>query len=158
MLSAISRARRKSLESRGWGMPSWSRAVSSCSSSRSAALRMSVTNRDSSSSAASAWRRESYTGRRLTGHESARAVSLRLVLDTVPERQATNPPADARALEDVVLQDHEGNPVRLGDVWQDRPAVIAFLRHYGCVFCRDQAVQFHKLRDDFEEAGVRLVV
>ena len=80
------------------------------------------------------------------------------MLDTVRERQSTNPPSDARALEDVVLQDHEGLPVRLGDIWKDRPAVLAFVRHYGCVFCRDQAVQFHKLRDDFEEAGVRLVV
>jgi peroxiredoxin len=85
-------------------------------------------------------------------------VSLPIVLDTVRERQSTNPPSDARLLEDVVLQDHEGMSVRLGDVWQDRPAVLAFLRHYGCVFCRDQAVQLHKLRDDFEEAGVRLVV
>jgi peroxiredoxin len=80
------------------------------------------------------------------------------VLDTVRERQRTNPPSDARPLEDVVLEDHEGRPIRLGDIWQDRPAVLAFVRHYGCVFCRDQAVQLHKLRDDFEDAGVRLVV
>lgn len=80
------------------------------------------------------------------------------MLDTVRERQSTNPPSDARLLEDIVLQDHEGLPVRLGDTWKDKPAVLAFVRHYGCVFCRDQAVQLHKLRDEFEEAGVRLVV
>jgi peroxiredoxin len=80
------------------------------------------------------------------------------VLDTVRDRQSTNPPSDARRLEDVVLQDHEGVPVRLADIWKDRPAVLVFMRHYGCVFCRDQAVQLHKLRDEFEEAGVRLVV
>jgi prostamide/prostaglandin F2alpha synthase len=80
------------------------------------------------------------------------------VLDTVRERQSTHPPTDARALEDLVLQDHEGLPVRLGDTWKDRPAVLAFVRHYGCVFCRDQAVQLHRQRDEFEEAGVRLVV
>src|SRR6185437_12713162 len=59
---------------------------------------------------------------------------------------------------DVVLEDHEGRPVRLGDLWRERPAVLAFIRHYGCVFCRDQAVQLHKLRDDFEAAGVNLVM
>ena len=80
------------------------------------------------------------------------------MLDTVRERQSTNPPTDASMLEDVVLQDHEGVSVRLGDIWRDRPAVLAFVRHYGCVFCRDQAVHLHRLRDDFEEAGVRLVV
>jgi peroxiredoxin len=80
------------------------------------------------------------------------------VLDTVRERQSTNPPADARLLEDVVLQDHDGVSVRLGEIWQDRPAVLAFVRHYGCVFCRDQAVKLHRLREDFEAAGVRLVM
>ena len=80
------------------------------------------------------------------------------MLDTVRERQSTNPPSDARLLEDIVLQDHEGLPVRLGDTWKDKPAVLAFVRHYGCVFCRDQAVQLHRLRDEFEDAGVRLVV
>jgi peroxiredoxin len=88
----------------------------------------------------------------------AKAVSLRKVLDTVREQQSTNPPSDAHELEEVVLQDHEGRPVRLGDMWRDRPAVLAFLRHYGCVFCRDQAVKLHKLRDEFDAAGVHLVV
>ena len=36
--------------------------------------------------------------------------------------------------------------------------MLAFVRHYGCVFCRDQAVKLHKLRDDFEAAGVNLVM
>jgi prostamide/prostaglandin F2alpha synthase len=80
------------------------------------------------------------------------------VLDTVKARQRTSPPADAGVLEDVVLQDHEGRPIRLGDIWKDRPAVLAFIRHYGCVFCRDQAVKLHRVRDDFEAAGVRLVM
>jgi peroxiredoxin len=80
------------------------------------------------------------------------------VLDTVKVRQRTSPPTDARVLEDVVLLDHEARPIRLGDIWKDRPAVLAFIRHYGCVFCRDQAVKLHRVRDDFEAAGVRLVM
>jgi len=53
------------------------------------------------------------------------------VLDTVKTRQATNPPVHARDLEDVVLKDDTGQDVRLGDLWQDRPAALIFLRHYG---------------------------
>jgi hypothetical protein len=46
-------------------------------------------------------------------------------------KQWTNPPDRADALADIVLPDHEGNEVRLGDLWQDRPAVLVWLRHYG---------------------------
>jgi hypothetical protein len=31
----------------------------------------------------------------------------------------------------LVLPDDEGRPTRLGEVWGDRPAILAFLRHYG---------------------------
>jgi hypothetical protein len=34
-------------------------------------------------------------------------------------------------LADIVLPDHEGHDVRLGDLWQDRPAALVWLRHYG---------------------------
>jgi hypothetical protein len=47
------------------------------------------------------------------------------------KRQDTSAPADVGALADVVLKDSSGHDVRLGDLWQDRPAVLVFLRHYG---------------------------
>jgi len=34
-------------------------------------------------------------------------------------------------LGDVVLEDHTGDPHRLGDYWNDGPAVVNFLRHFG---------------------------
>jgi hypothetical protein len=40
-------------------------------------------------------------------------------------------PARADALADVVLQDANGDDVRLGSMWETRPAVLVFLRHYG---------------------------
>ncbi|MFL5895429.1 MAG: hypothetical protein ACJ76Z_09975 [Thermoleophilaceae bacterium] len=40
-------------------------------------------------------------------------------------------PKTAAALADVTLPDHDGNEVRLGDLWEDGPAVLVFLRHYG---------------------------
>src|SRR4051794_22553003 len=80
------------------------------------------------------------------------------MLDVVRVRQRTNPPVHARELEDVVLKDDEGRDVRLGDLWRDRPVALSFLRHYGCVFCRDQAVQLHRARKAFEAAGVGVAV
>lgn len=80
------------------------------------------------------------------------------MLDSVPLRQQTHPPSDASVLEDVVLNDVDGHPVRLGDLWSERPAVLVFLRHFGCVFCRQLAVDIHRHRHEFDEADVQLVV
>ena len=51
--------------------------------------------------------------------------------DAVPVRQQTKPPTDAKALADVVLEDHQRREVRIGDLWRERPVVLIFLRHYG---------------------------
>jgi hypothetical protein len=47
------------------------------------------------------------------------------------ERQRTHPPDRADGLADIVLPDHDGNEVRLGDLWADRPVALVWLRHYG---------------------------
>lgn len=78
------------------------------------------------------------------------------MLDAVRDRQYTHPPSDGSVLEDVVLNDSEGHPVRLGDLWKERPAVLVFLRHFGCVFCRQLAADFFSHRHQFEEADVEL--
>jgi len=31
----------------------------------------------------------------------------------------------------LTLPDSEGNRIRLGSIWAEAPAVVAFLRHYG---------------------------
>jgi hypothetical protein len=40
-------------------------------------------------------------------------------------------PKTAAKLADVVLPDDQGEDVRLGSVWEEGPAVIVWLRHYG---------------------------
>jgi hypothetical protein len=35
------------------------------------------------------------------------------------------------ALADITLPDHDGEPVRLGDLWSDGPVALVWLRHYG---------------------------
>jgi hypothetical protein len=34
-------------------------------------------------------------------------------------------------LADIVLPDHDGDDVRLGDLWADAPHALVWLRHYG---------------------------
>lgn len=34
-------------------------------------------------------------------------------------------------LAEVEVRDTEGERVRLGDFWRDRPVVLAFVRHFG---------------------------
>ena len=80
------------------------------------------------------------------------------MLQAAREGQQTRPPRHVGELKDVVVQDERGAELQLGDLWRDQPAVLVFLRHYGCVFCRAHAVQLHRARDGFEAAGARLAV
>jgi len=42
-----------------------------------------------------------------------------------------SPGSLSAALAPLVLPDAGGEPVRLGSLWEERPAVVVFLRHYG---------------------------
>jgi hypothetical protein len=53
------------------------------------------------------------------------------VLGSSRNRGRTDPPDRAEALAGITLPDHEDRPVRLGDLWADRPAALVWLRHYG---------------------------
>jgi hypothetical protein len=53
------------------------------------------------------------------------------VLGTASKRQQPRPPTQADALADIVLKDQDGNDVRLGDLWRERPVALVWLRHYG---------------------------
>jgi hypothetical protein len=46
-------------------------------------------------------------------------------------KRTTSRPADAGALEDLVVKDLSGEDVRLGERWSRNPALLVFLRHYG---------------------------
>jgi peroxiredoxin len=48
---------------------------------------------------------------------------------------------------DALLIDLERREVRLSSLWQERPAVVVFLRYFGCPFCQTQVVT---LRDEHE--------
>jgi hypothetical protein len=37
----------------------------------------------------------------------------------------------AAGISEIVLPDTHDQPTRLGDLWQDQPVVLVWLRHYG---------------------------
>jgi peroxiredoxin len=64
---------------------------------------------------------------------------------------------DLATLSALTLPDQDGTPHRLGELWRDRPAVLVFLRHFGCLHCREHAVQLRDRYDDLQRQGIDLV-
>jgi hypothetical protein len=60
---------------------------------------------------------------------------------------------DTRALGAATVLDTEGTAVRLSREWADHPAVIVWLRHFGCVFCREQVAEIRANRAAIEALG-----
>ncbi|XP_074529327.1 prostamide/prostaglandin F synthase [Halichoeres trimaculatus] len=50
-----------------------------------------------------------------------------------------------------------GENVELQSLWQDQPAVLFFLRRFGCQVCRWMASEVSKLEPDLRASGVALV-
>ncbi|XP_062003185.1 thioredoxin-like protein AAED1, chloroplastic [Rosa rugosa] len=64
----------------------------------------------------------------------------------------------ASLLDSVKVFDLNGNGIPISDLWKDRTAVIAFARHFGCVFCRKRADYLASKKDIMDESGVALVL
>ncbi len=59
------------------------------------------------------------------------AAAKELFKAATRSREDPHPPDRADALAEIVLRDHRGEKVRLGDTWREGPAALVFLRHYG---------------------------
>ena len=53
---------------------------------------------------------------------------------------------------DLTLESVEG-PVRLSERWRERSLIVAFMRHFGCAFCREHLIDLGKVYDQIEAAG-----
>lgn len=62
-------------------------------------------------------------------------------------------PAPGSAAPDLPLQAADGREVRLSDYWRIRPTLLFFVRHLGCVFCRDQLAGFRKRYAEIQARG-----
>lgn len=54
---------------------------------------------------------------------------------------------------DSSLLDASGMEARLSFFWQEAPAVLVFLRYFGCPFCQAQVVTLREDERRFLEAG-----
>src|SRR5258705_1214338 len=64
----------------------------------------------------------------------------------------------AAALRQMTVLDEPGTGVSLGGFWVKRPVVLAFVRHLGCIFCRQQIARLSKRLPEIERRGGTLVV
>src|SRR5688500_4211712 len=64
----------------------------------------------------------------------------------------------ATVLAPLRLADDDGVPVRLGDLWKHGPVVLVFVRHFGCVFSRQQVNDLKKYVPELRNRGAELVV
>lgn len=62
----------------------------------------------------------------------------------------------ARALGEIDVLDCDGAPVRLGTLWADQPAVLVWLRHFGCLFCKEQTAELRAHASEIEGRGAQL--
>ena len=56
------------------------------------------------------------------------------------------------------VQELSGDWIEMGSLWSDRPAAIVWLRHYGCIFCREQATELRSIVDEAETMGTLAIV
>lgn len=64
-------------------------------------------------------------------------------------------PAGQRA-PDIALQDADGQQVWLAHYWRASPLVLFFVRHVGCVFCREQVRALSQRYDDIRARGAQV--
>jgi peroxiredoxin len=77
-------------------------------------------------------------------------------MDTRRERPPTNGPAVGDPAPDAVLRDLQGADVPLSSLWRDGPAVVVFLRYFGCPFCQAQVAAMRRDEGRFRRAGARI--
>ncbi len=65
---------------------------------------------------------------------------------------------DLHALSATTAFDTDGRAIRLADLWRVRTVVLVFVRHFGCVFCKQQVAELKSVAPQIEARGVDLVV
>lgn len=60
---------------------------------------------------------------------------------------------------DLPVLDHDGTTVSLAPFWEASPngAAVVFLRHFGCIFCREHAVRLRKSYEQFTNREIAVV-
>ena len=54
--------------------------------------------------------------------------------------------------------DPQGSVHRIGDICASQPTVFAFVRHFGCIFCRERISELKSVLPEIEALGAQAVV
>jgi peroxiredoxin len=67
--------------------------------------------------------------------------------------------SETRSAPDFEFVDKAGRLVRISDLWSaaERGIVLVFLRHFGCLFCKDQVRQLNAHYEQIRQAGYEVV-
>ncbi len=63
--------------------------------------------------------------------------------------QERHPMENEPAPQVSVLRAENGSDFALAELWRNSPAILVFLRHTGCTFCREYVMQLRDARDQF---------
>lgn len=58
----------------------------------------------------------------------------------------------------VTIRREDGNTLALSQLWQEGPAVLVFLRYFGCTFCREHIAQLRHDEARFHELGATIAL
>ena len=67
-------------------------------------------------------------------------------------------PVPGSAAPDMPLQTIDGTQVQLAQFWGERRTLLFFVRHLGCVFCREQLASLRERYADIQALGAQAVV
>ena len=70
----------------------------------------------------------------------------------------TKPPDELDPAPDIPLLDMAAREASLSTYWRREPAVVVFLRYFGCPFCQSQVVQLRDERERFTDLGAGIVL
>ncbi|XP_014509878.1 thioredoxin-like protein AAED1, chloroplastic [Vigna radiata var. radiata] len=87
------------------------------------------------------------------------SVSLRHSIISPRVSNSQYSPQIAETLGDVSIFTASGESVRFSDLWDQNQgvAVVALLRHFGCICCWELALALKESKERFDSAGVKLI-
>eukprot|EP00249_Psilotum_nudum_P014009 c24618_g1_i1 orf=394-1170(+) len=73
--------------------------------------------------------------------------------------RASTASSEAAALGPITVYTVDGRPVQFQELWDQNEgmAVVAFLRHFGCIFCWEFAASLRDAKPKFDAAGAKLI-
>jgi peroxiredoxin len=71
---------------------------------------------------------------------------------------AANQDDELAALLAATVLDLDGSKVRIGALTTRGPVLLVFVRHFGCLFCKEQVAEVLARREDFAARGVEPIV